>query len=133
MKYMIINGNAMNGKKTFGSTRNMHKNSEMIFSMRDFNNRVTNVTNLHTFSTRSVDMILTAILLAHGHLFQLTGDVVSGTTIHIPVCVDAVGTICCGNNFLILRGLTIFIKAIPTVPRRVPQLATNLAAHGVRL
>ena len=81
-----------------------------------------------------MDLIFSTILLLHGDLLKLVGDVVGGSAIDIPVRVDSVGTIGSrGNFFFVLRGVTIIIfVAVPTVLRRVAGLATNLAAREVR-
>lgn len=48
------------------------------------------MTNLHTFSTSSVDVVLAAVFFPHGHLIELAGDVVCSTTIHVPVRVHSI-------------------------------------------
>ena len=52
---------------------------------------MTNVTDLHTFTTSCVDLVLAAVFLFHGHLLELVGDVVGGAAVDVPVGVDAVG------------------------------------------
>ena len=90
------------------------------------------MTNFHTFSTCCVDVIFATVFLAHGHLLQLTGDVVRGAAIDVPVGVDAVGAISSSGHFFILRRLIIvLIKAVPAVLGRVPRLPTDLASDCV--
>ena len=95
---------------------------------------MTNVMDLHTFTTSSVDLVLAVVFLLHGHLLELVGDVVGGTTVDVPVGVDPIGATGSRSNlFFILRGVTIiFLVAVPTVFRRVTRLATNLAVREVR-
>ena len=87
---MIIDSNMMNGEKIFVNTRDMKIFPKVNFPMRVINDCVTNVTNLHTFSTGSVDVVLAAVLLTHGHLLEFTGDVVGCAAVHIPVCVHSI-------------------------------------------
>ena len=94
---------------------------------------MTNVTNFHTFSTGGVDVIFATVLLSHGHLVKLAGDVVCGTAVNVPICVDTVGAISSSGHFFILRRLIIvLIKAVPAVLGCVARLATDLATHGIR-
>ena len=60
---------------------------------------MTNVTNTHTFTTGRMNLIFATIFLLHGDLLKLVGDVVGGSAIDIPICVDPVGTIGSGSNF----------------------------------
>ena len=130
---MIINGNAVNGEKIFRCTRDMQKISKMNWTMRGFNNCVTNMTDLHTFSTRGVDVILAAVFFPHGHLLQLTGDVVGSTAVDVPICVDAIGAISRRSDFLlILRVIIVLFIPILAVLRCVSGLAADLAPRGVR-
>ena len=94
---------------------------------------MTNVTNLHTFTTNCVDLVLAAVFLLHGHLLELVGDVVGGAAVDIPVGVDAVGAICSRRHLvIILRGVVILFMAVPAIFCCVPQLATYLAPRGIR-
>ena len=90
------------------------------------------MTNFHTFSTCCVDVIFATVLVAHGHLLQLTGDVVCGTAVDVPICVDAVGSFSSPGHLFILRGIIIvFVKMIPAVLGAVPELDAYLALDGV--
>ena len=95
---------------------------------------MTNVTDPHTFTVVSVDLVFAMIFLLHGDLLEFVGDVVGSTTVNIPVCVNSIGAISRRGNFLfILRGVTvIFFIAVPIVLCRMARLATNLAARQVR-
>ena len=73
------------------------------------------MTDLHTFSTRGVDVILAAVLLPHGHLLEFAGDVVRGTTVHVPVGVHAIRSIGRSSYLLVLRGVIIIVKPVPAV------------------
>ena len=106
---MIVNGNSMNGEKIHTSTRYMQNFSKMKFAMGSFNNCMTNVTNPHTCTTSSVDLILAAVFLLHGYLLELIGDVVCGPTIGVPICINAVGPISSRNNLVIILGVIIII------------------------
>ena len=56
---------------------------------------VTNISNLHTCPVCSVHLFTAMILVMDSQLLQLTGDMVRGTSVHVPVCVNAVGA--CGR------------------------------------
>ena len=101
--------------------------------MGSFNNCMTNVTNPHTCTIGSVDLVLAAVFLPRGHLLELAGDVFSGPTVNVPIGVDAVGAVrSCSNFVLVLGVVVIFIVAVPAVFGRVPKLATDMTARGIR-
>src|SRR4051812_30198431 len=94
---------------------------------------MTNVTDLHTFTTSCVDLVLAAVFLLHGHLLELIGDVVGGAAVDIPVGVDAVGAIRSRRHLvIILRGVVILFIAVPAIFCCVPQLAAYLATRSIR-
>ena len=91
------------------------------------------MTYTHTFSAGSVDLILAAIFFLHSDFLELVGDVVGGSAVDVPICVDAIGAIGRRNDFLlILRVVVVLLIPIPAVLRCVPGLATDLAPGSVR-
>ena len=69
---------------------NMQDISKMDIATRGFDNCMTNMINLHTFTIRIVNLILAMVLLAHRHLLELVGDVVGSPGVDVPVCVNSV-------------------------------------------
>ena len=61
------------------------------------------MTNLHTFSTSGVDVVFAAVFFPHGHLLQLTGDVVGSTDVDVQICIDALGSFGSLDHLFILR------------------------------
>jgi hypothetical protein len=88
---------------------------------------MTSVANTHTFSIGRVDLITAMILLLHGELVELTGDVVGGTGIAVPVGVHAIG-----RHVGVLL-LFIFIVGVTVLafPCLVSRLAADLTDGGV--
>ena len=69
---------------------NMQDISKMDIATRGFDNCMTNMINLHTFTIGIVNLILAMVLLAHRHLLELVGDVVGSPGVNVPVCVNSV-------------------------------------------
>jgi len=59
----------------------------MIWGM---NCSMTNVTNMHTCTTRTVDLITTVILVLESHLLEFSNNVIFGSSVGVPVGVDGV-------------------------------------------
>jgi hypothetical protein len=85
---------------------------------------MTNIANVHTLSIGSVDLIAACIFFLHGELVKLTGDVVCGTGIAIPVGVHAIGR---SVGALLLLFFFVVGVAMPTFPSSMPRLVTELA------
>jgi hypothetical protein len=120
----------MNGNKVFGGMWNM-KN---IFKMQRFrggiNNCMTNMTNTHTLSISRVNLLTAVVLLSHGELVELTGDVVCGAGVAIPICVHAIGH-CIGTLLFLLFFFFVFRVAVPKLPGFMAWFATDLARNQV--
>ena len=86
------------------------------------------MTDLHTFSTRGVDVILAAVLLPHGHLLEFAGDVVRGTTVHVPVGVHPI-LWCSHVRRALFSSLVGGVIALPALPRWMTHLAADLACQ----
>ena len=110
-----------------------------------------NMMNLHTIAVCGVDLISAAVVLLHGQLVELVGEVVSGARVHVPpginrirggmsvaMAILAMG-VCGGSS----SDLTIHVTAVivdaeilllePFEAARgdVPDLATYLADRAV--
>lgn len=89
---------------------------------------MTYVTNFKICSTCSVDLILFTIFVIDNHLFKLASDMVSVTTICIPVGVNPIP---CGSNSCKL-GLVltiVFVIVVPTVAGFMAGLLQDLAGN----
>jgi phage tail protein X len=100
--------------------------------MMNRNSIVTNMTYIHTYSTRHVDLITTLILASYGQLFQLASDMIYRANIGIPIWIDVVGG---GSHCsrLLFRDIRL-IESMPTFSSSVIPLEANLAEdHGVAI
>jgi hypothetical protein len=91
---------------------------------------MTNMTNAHTLSIGRVDLLTALVLLSHGELVELTGDVVGGAGVAIPIGVHAIGH-GIGTLFFLLFFFIVVGVAVPTLPGFMAWLATNLACDEV--
>jgi hypothetical protein len=73
---------------------------------------------------------MAVVLLSHGELVELTGDVVGGAGVAVPVGVHAIGH-CIGTLFLLLFFFFVPGVAVPTLPGFMAWLAANLARNQV--
>lgn len=53
---------------------------------------MTNIVNLHTLPICSVDLFTTVILITEHHLLQITSNVISRSSVHVPVHVNPIRT-----------------------------------------
>jgi hypothetical protein len=75
-----------------------------------------------------VDLLVTMVLLLHGELVELTGDVIGGTGIAVPVGVH---TIRRRVGALLLLFFFVVGVAVPALPGTMPGLATDLTGDDV--
>jgi hypothetical protein len=75
-----------------------------------------------------MDLLATGVLLLHGELVELPGDVVGGTGITIPVGVHSIGH---SIGALLLLFFFIFGVAVPALPCFASLFATDLACDEV--
>ena len=87
------------------------------------------MTDPHTFSVCSVNLVGSAVLLPHGDFLKFTCDVVCSTTIHVPVRVHLVGGGKSNNTLSRIDLLT--LKALPTVHYLFSILLTQLAIRDI--
>ena len=93
--------------------------------VRGMQYRVTNMRNVHTFATSIVDLLLTMIILPSVKLVKISRDVISGPAVHVPVCVNSIGT-------LLLMSIIIIIVirvAPPTLIGWMAILFAYLTCH----
>jgi hypothetical protein len=74
---------------------------------------MTNMANAHTFSVCRMDLIAAVVLLLHGELVKLTGDVIGGIGISVPVGVHSIG---CRIGTLFFFFFFIIGVAVPAFP-----------------
>jgi hypothetical protein len=65
------------------------------------------------------------ILVTDHHLLKLSGDVISGTTVSVPVRVDAIAGQRCTDSLHI--GLVVFFEAMPAINGLMALLLADLA------
>ena len=88
---------------------------------------MTDMCNLHTCTVRGVNIVAAVVLVAGGEALQFAGDVVGGTTVHIPVRIYAVRTGRGRGDALLRWPAVVVVEALAAAVRRVPFLATDLA------
>jgi hypothetical protein len=52
--------------------------------------RMTNVTNVHNCATCGMDLLMAIVPLPHGEFLKISGDVVGGARVDVPVGVDTI-------------------------------------------
>ena len=74
-----------------------------------------------------MNMITPIVVIMDSHLLQFTGNVISCTTVHVPICINiiAYGSCSCGLGVLLL--IFIFIIAVPACWSLMPDLLAYLA------
>ena len=81
----------MSRDQVLGCFRNMQYVFEMKIASGGMNVGLTNMANFHTCVIGHVHLILAGVLLPHGELVKLTGDVLCSPCVDVPVGVDPVG------------------------------------------
>jgi hypothetical protein len=102
--------------------------AKMKILSRVMNYRMTNVGNPHTLTIGRVDPIIALVSITNRQIVEFTGDVMCGTRIRVPICVDA---IVCSIAFFVTIGVIIIIfKTPPAVLGSVSLLVADMA-HNV--
>jgi hypothetical protein len=97
----------------------------MNISARGINSSMTNMANLHTCPSCSVNLILSGVPILHGQLVQLTSDMVGSSCASIPlVGIYAIQCHCSCSKML--TGNKIFIKPVETLGCSVILLEAHL-------
>jgi hypothetical protein len=127
---IAVYSKTMNGNKIFGGMWNMKNIFKMQGFRGGFNNCMTNMTNAHTLSIGRVNLLTALVLLSHGELVELTGDVVGGVGVTVPIGVHAIGHGVAPLFFLLFFFIIVGV-AVPTLLGFMAWLATNLACDEV--
>ena len=86
--------------------------------MRDF----------HTSSTCRVPLVMATVLGSDGQLVEFSCNMISGTGVRIPVCVDAVGV---SDDVCLLFFILIVLIAIPTLAGTPAVMLEAYLALGI--
>ena len=95
----------MGGDKVFGGIGYMQDVLKMKITSRGTNGSVTNMTNFHTFSVCSVNLIVAVVLVVDGQLVELVGEVIGGASVQIPVGIYSIGRGCGRSDALLVLGV----------------------------
>ena len=88
---------------------------------------LTNMSNFHTCFVGQVHLIMAVVSLPHGELVELSGDVICGACVNVPICVDAVGGVGHGARTLLLGECD--VEAPVALYGVVVRLLADLAEH----
>ena len=77
----------------------------MKITSRGTNGSVTNMTNFHTLSVCSVNLIVDVVLVVDGQLVEFAGDVIGGASVQIPVGIYSIGRGCGRSGALLVLGV----------------------------
>lgn len=92
---------------------------------RGMNNSIANMTYIHTCSAGGVDLFSPIILVLHSEFLQFSCDVISGSSVDIPVGINVIGACCYCSNILTVRNIILVIP-IPAIYGGVSPLEANL-------
>jgi hypothetical protein len=94
---------------------------------------MTNMTNAHTLPICHVNLLVVLVFFLHGELIELTGDVVSGTGIAVPVGVHLVEGSTGALVLLFFILFFFFLIEVPTLACYVAQLPADLTHDGIAI
>ena len=89
---------------------------------------MTNMTDIHTLSTGGVHFILPLVFVSNGEMIEFTCNVVSCTSIWVPISVYSIGSIVDFLVILCIIGITIFMVSMPTILGCVSFSLADLAS-----
>lgn len=98
---------------------------KMQVSSRGRNNRTTNMFNLHTCTTCRMNLVITIVLVMHGQVLQVAGDVIGRPRICVPGGIDRGGAH--GSSNVTFFRHVVFIKPMPAVRGHVSTFKEDLA------
>lgn len=96
---------------------------------------MTNLINLHTCATCSVDVIASMVPIPHRELLKITGDMIYRAGVRVPISVDVVGESCHSRDELIVVLLDTLeggVEPLVAADHSVAILATKLASAMIR-
>ena len=86
------------------------------------------MSDFHTRSTCRVHLVMSMVLVSDGQLVEFSCNMISGTGVRIPVCVDAVGV---GDDVCLLFFILIVLIAIPTLAGSSAVMLEAYLALGI--
>ena len=91
------------------------------------------MTDFHTCATCRVDLIIAEVFVTCCELLQLTGYVIGGTSIGVPIGVDPIGGLGCRSRSLALIGVALEggVEAFAAVNCSMSLPAAKLAGRAV--
>jgi len=91
-KSIVIGCETMNRSKIFTSFRNIKDVIQKKISIWGVNKTFAYLADSHTCSAGRVYLIRAVIFVPHGELVKFRRDVVRGTGVSVPVCINAIGS-----------------------------------------
>lgn len=98
----------------------------MQVTTRSINYSMTNMVNAHTCAICSVNLVIAVVLVMDAELLKITGNVISGTCVHVPVGVDAVG-VHGGVDMVLVRDI-VGVELVPALLCRAAFFVADLAS-----
>lgn len=100
---------------------------------------MTNMSNVHTLTTRSVDLLRAGIAIANGEFLQLSGHVIGHAGVEIPIGIDSIGVSSVGRAIAATTSsswmpnivVEVAIKALLAAPCTMPLEIAYLALLSV--
>lgn len=96
-------------------------------AMWGLQNAMTNMTDVHTCTVCSVHLLIAVVPVVDRQLFELSGDVVRSSGVHIPIGIHTVGGRSCSRRCLLRRTGEVGVVPFVAVVGRVAFDATHLA------
>jgi hypothetical protein len=116
----------MNGNKVSLRTRNMQNIFKGKIMMRCEKCRLTNMSNPHTSSICSMNLVLASVLLPHDKLVQFTSNLICSPHVRGPGRVNIVARDLSSVHRLLLTS-EVLVKALPATKYSVANLFVQLA------
>jgi hypothetical protein len=85
---------------------------------------MTNMSNIYTLSTSIINLITALIRLIDMELVELTSDMICGTCVYVPVCMNSLGTF--GLFWWLVIIIIIITITSPTLISWMALLLANL-------
>jgi hypothetical protein len=125
-KYVIIGCKTMNGSEIFVSLWNIKHIVKDEITGRGTNSTMTNLTDSHTCTAGGVDLVVAGVLVSRGEFFQLPGDMISSTSVSVPIRIYPVVGRRCLTLLLLLAGKGC-VETLEAAYHRVALNAAKLA------
>lgn len=87
---------------------------------------MTDMSNEHTCTIGSLDLMLSYVSLLYSELIKITSDVIHGSSVSVPICIHGIGLSCGSSYHTVIFSLIRMVEAMIALKCYMLSLAVHL-------